>query len=370
MRNLLLDARYSLRALRKTPAFTVGAILTIALTVGTTTAMFSVVYGVLLRQLPYRDPSRLFWIWSDQTGRDRAPFNVPDFVDYRDSVRSLSGLAGFFAYAANLSDEAAAERVQGIRATGNLLDVLGARARSGRLLQPGDERPGAEPVVVLAEPFWTRRFGADPAIVGRAIRLDGEAYTVVGVLASGFVLPVRDVEFVVPFAVDGDPRRGARNSLNFVLGAGRLADEVSLARAESELNAIARQLQERFPVENARKRGVRMVAALDGVVGPFRTALLAILGAVGAVLLIACANLANLMLTRAIGRRKDLAVQLALGSSRGNLVRQLLVEALLIGVSGGVLGALLARWGVGALVALAPAALPRAGEIRVDGSVL
>src|SRR6266852_6143710 len=176
MSSLYRDVRYSLRALRKTPAFTVGAVVTVALTVGTTTAIFSAVYGVLLRRLPYRNVERVFWIWSDQTGRDRTPFNVPDFLDYRDSARTLSGFAGFFAYSANLSDEAAAERVQGIRATGNLFDVMGVQARIGRLLQPSDERPGAEPVVVLAEPFWMRRFGGDPAVVGSTIRLNSEPY--------------------------------------------------------------------------------------------------------------------------------------------------------------------------------------------------
>src|SRR3954470_10369578 len=143
------DVRYSLRALRKTPAFTAGAVVTVALTVGTTTAIFSVVYGVLLRQLPYRDVEQVFWIWSDQPGRDRTPFNVPDFIDYRDSTRTLSGLAGVFAYSADVSDEAAAERVQGLRATGNFFDVLAAGARIGRLLRRDDERSGSEHVVVL-----------------------------------------------------------------------------------------------------------------------------------------------------------------------------------------------------------------------------
>lgn len=370
MTSLIRAIRNSLRALRKTPAFTAGAVITVALTVGATTAIFSVVHAVLLRQLPYRNVEQVFWIWSDQPGRDRTPFNVPDFIDYRDSVRTLSGLAGLFSLSANLSDEAAAERVQGLRATGNLFDVIGAQARIGRLLQRADEQPGADHVVVLTEPFWIRRFGGDRSIVGRAIRLNSEDYTVVGVLAPGFATVVRDVEFVLPFAPDRDPRRGARNSFNFIIGVGRLAEQVSQAQAESDLTAIARRLQEQFPIENARKRGVRMVGAIDGVAGPFQTALLTLFAAVGAVLLIACANLANLMLTRAAGRRKEIAVQMALGSSRLNVVRQVLVEALLVGGAGGIAGVLLAQWGVVTLVALAPTQLPRAGEIRIDLTVL
>ncbi len=370
MHRLVRDVRYSLRALRKTPAFTSGAVVTIALAVGATTAIFSVVYGVLLRQLPYRHVEQLFWMWSDQPGRDRTPFNVPDFIDYRDSTTTLSGFAGYFAYSANLSDEAAAERVQGIRATGNIFQVMGAHARIGRLLEPADERPGADHVVVLTEPFWTRRFGGDRDLVGRAIRLNSEEYTVVGVLAAGFAMPIRDVEFVLPFAADRDPRRGARNSVNFIHGVGRLGEQVSLAQAASELTAIARRLQEQFPVENARKHGVRIVGAIDAIVGPIRTALLTVFAAVCAVLLIACANLANLMLTRAAGRRKDLAVQLALGSSRVTVVRQVLVEAGLLGLGGGMFGVLVARWGVVALMALAPAELPRSAEVRIDVGVL
>jgi putative ABC transport system permease protein len=370
MSSLLRDVRFSLRALRRTPAFTLGAIVTIAVTIGATTAIFSVVYGVLLRQLPYRDAERVIWIWSDQAGRDRSPFNVPDFIDYRNSTRTLAGLAGFVAYNGNLSDETSAERVPGIRATGNFFEVLGAHARLGRLLRPGDEHPDAERVVVLAEPFWIRRFGGDGAILGRSIRLNGEEYKVVGVVAAGFAMPIRDVELVLPFAPDLDPRRGARNSVNFIIGVGRLADGSSLEQAATELTAIARRLQAQFPVENARKRGVRMFALIDGIAGPFRRALLTLLAAVGAVLLVACANLANLMLTRAAGRRKDLAVQVALGSSRLRVVRQVLVESVTVAICGGILGVLVARAGVVALVALAPTQLPRSSEIRVDAAVL
>ena len=207
----------------------------------------------------------------------------------------------------------------------------------------------------MSEPFWRRRFGGDPAIVGRAIRLDGEPHTVVGVLAAGFSMPVRDVEFVLPFAPDRDPRRGARNSLNFIIAVGRLGEHVSAAQATSELSTIARRLQDRFPVENARKRGVRLIGAIEGIAGSFRTSLWTLFAAVAAVLLIACANLANLMLARATSRRKDVAVRMALGSSRTRVVRPVLVEALVVGIWG-ALGALAARWGVAGLRSLAPAA--------------
>ncbi len=362
--------RIAMRGLRRTPAFAAGSIATVALTVGATTSIFSLVYGVLLRELPYRNAAQIFWIWSDQPGRDRTPFNVPDFVDYRDSNRTLAGLAGFFGESANLSDEAAGERLQGIRATGNMFDVLGASPRLGRLLTALDEAAAADHVVVLSEGVWTRRFGADPGVIGRSIRLNGEQYTVVGVVGSSFAMPIRDVDFVLPFAPDRDPRRAARNSVSFIVGAGRLTEGTSPQQAATDLTAIARRLQQQYPVENARKRAVRLVPLVDGIVGSFRTALLTLFAAVGAVLVIACANLANLMLTRATARRKEVALRLALGSSRTNVIAQVMVEATLVGLAGGALGAMAVPWAVVALAALAPAALPRASAIGADRHVL
>lgn len=359
-----------LRALRRTPAFTLGAIVTIALTVGATTAIFSVMYAVLLRELPYRDADRLYWIWSDHAGRDRAPFNIPDFIDYRNAARTLSGFAGYFAYSATVSDETSGERVQGIRATANLFEVLGARSRIGRLLQRDEDKAGSDRVVVLTEGFWTRRFGADLGIVGRTIRLNAEDHVVIGVVESGFVTPIHDIDVVLPFAPDRDLRRAARNSLNFINGVGRLGEGVSPAAAVDELNAIAERLRQRFPVENARKRGVQMVPVLEGVAGRFRTALLTLFAAVGAVLVIACANLANLMLTRVAARRKEFAVEIALGSSQARIVWHVLAEALCLSLTGGLAGVLLSQWGVSTVVAAAPAELPRAGGIRIDHSVL
>lgn len=364
------DVRHGLRALARTPTFTLGAIATLALAIGANSAIFSVVRGVLLRQLPFRDAERVFWIWSDQPGRDRSPFNVPDFADYRDQNRSLQGLGGYFGTSVNLSDSDSTERLQGIRATGNAFEVLGLQAHLGRLLRPDDDRPGQERVVVLGRALWESRFGADAGVVGRSIRLDGESYTIVGVLPSGLALPIREVDFAIPFVVDADPRRHGRNSVNFVLGVGRLRDGVSMAQAEAELTSIAGRLQQLFPVENARKRGVRLVPSLDGVVGSFRTALVALLGGVLSVLLIACANLANLVLSRANARRRETAVRLALGSSRRRVVRQVLIETTLLSGAGGALGLVLAYGGMAGLLRLAPTDLPRIDGIRLDFPVV
>jgi putative ABC transport system permease protein len=367
---VLRELRVTVRALRMTPAFTLGALATIALTVGATAAIFSVVHAILLRQLPYRDADRVLWVWSDQQGRDRTPLNLPDFMDYRERTRTLDGLAGYFSYGAGLSDEAAGERLYGLRATGNLFDVLGARPRLGRLLRPEDESAGSEHVVVLTSALWERRFGGDARAIGSSVRLNGEPYVVVGILDPGFVTPIRDVDFVIPFSPDRDPRRGLRNSVAFIHGVGRLRDGTGLEQAEAELDSIARTLQRQFPVENARKRGINLIGVLDGVAGSFRTALVTIFAAVGAVWLVACANLGNLMLTRASGRRKEIAVQLALGSSRWAVARQCVIEALSIGVVGGASGVLVAYWSMPLLVSLAPAQLPRLGGIGLNLTVL
>jgi putative ABC transport system permease protein len=364
------DVFQGVRALRRAPAFTIGAIATLALAIGANAAIFSAVRGVLLRQLPFREPDRVFWVWSDQAGRDRGPFNVPDFADYQDQNRTLRGLAGFFAASLNLGDGDSTERLQGIRATADAFEVLGVRAGLGRLLRRDDEQPGREHVVVLGRSLWQRRFGAADDVVGRGIRLDGESYTVVGVLPEEFAMPIREVDFAVPFVLSTDPRRQARNSVNFVIGVARLRDGVSRSQAEAELTSIARRLQQQFPVENARKRGVRLVGSLDGIVGSFRAMLVALQGGVLSVLGIACANLANLVLSRAAARRKETAVRIALGAPRWRVARQVLVETLLLSAAGGALGLLLAHSGVALLLRMAPTDLPRIDAIRVDLGVI
>ena len=358
----------TVRGLLRTPTFTAGAILILALTVGATTALFSLVYAVLLRSLPYRQVDRVFWIWMDRPG-GQSPFNVPDFLDYRASARTLTGIGGFYAYTANFSDPDGADRLQGIRATGNFFVVLGARAQIGRLLEPEDEDGGGARVVVLSHAVWVQRFGTDKTLVGRPIQVNGEAYTVVGILPATFALPIRDVDFVLPYSPAADSRRNERGSLNFIQMVGRLGDDTSLAAATSELNGIARRLQAEFPVANATKRGVRTTALLDGIVGPFRIALNTLFAAIGGVLLIACANLANLMLTRAAARRKESAVRLAIGAMRAHLIRHVLLEAGLLSAAGCLLSVPIAQWSAAGLAALAPTALPRSNEIQLSAAV-
>jgi putative ABC transport system permease protein len=240
----------------------------------------------------------------------------------------------------------------------------------GRTLVADDDRPGAAPVVVLTDGLWRRRFGGDRAVLGRTLTLDGASYTVVGVLPPQFFFPIRDAELAAPLSPDTDPQRFVRTSVSFLRTVARLKPTVSRARAEEELTAIARQLQQEHPDANARKSGATVVPLADEIVGSFRVALLALLAAVAGVLLIACANLASLTLARGTTRRKEMAIRLAAGATRAQLVRQLLTESALLGGIGGAFGIVLARWGTALLVAFAPADLPRLKEVELDGGVL
>jgi putative ABC transport system permease protein len=370
VKTFLKDIHRSLRTLVKRPAFFAVAVLTLALGIGVNTALFSVVNAVLLRQLPFRNADRTFWITEVRPERGDAPFSLPDFLDYRDHTDSLDSISAVGPWSANLTGRGEAEQLVGTRVSANLFETLGVDAGFGRTLEPEDDRPGSPNVVVMAYALWQRRFGGDASIIGKSLDLNGVSYTLVGILPQNFIFPIADAELAVPLVPDADPWRLNRDSVNFLRLVGRTRPGTKSERAQAEMNALARKLREQFPASNARKLGVKLTPIRDQITGGYRRALWVLLGAVGFVLLIACANLANLNLVRASARQREMSIRSALGATRPQVVKQLLLESTLLAAAGGIVGAFLARFGVRALVALSPSSIPRAGEIGLDGSVL
>jgi putative ABC transport system permease protein len=373
MDSLLQDLRYSVRRLLKSPTFSLVVVLTLALGIGANTAIFSAVNAVLLRPLGYGDPDRLVTIEHlyPSLGGMKAPVSAPGFVDYQRRARSIESMAVETNWAANLTGQGEPTRLQGARVTGRFFGTLQVPALTGRTLRPDEDSVGRDHVVVLSYGLWHRLFGGSPAVVGRSLSLNGESYEVVGVMPSGFRdAENRNVELWAPLAfrpeqlVDGDR---TREYLNLVA---RTRVGVPLEQAATEMRTIAEQLKRQYPDQYMADWTLTVTPLAQRMVGNVRPALLVLLGAVGFVLLIACANVANLLLARAAARSKEIAVRTALGASRDRLIRQLLTESILLALAGGVLGLLLAFWGVRAIIAINPANLPRAEEIGVDGPVM
>ncbi len=369
MQDFWPDVGFALRRLAKRPGMTIVALLTLALGIGANAAIFTVVNGVLLRPLPFRDSGRLVWMWAKVGDNPTAPFPAPDYLDYRERNHTFEDLVAESRWPVILTGQGDPERLQGIKLSGNGLNVLGARAALGRILQPEDDQPGAPRVVVISYGLWQRRFGGDPGILGKTIALGEEIHTVVGVLAPDFFSPKRNGDVYAPLNIDASPYRSLRDFETLWIY-GRLRPGVSLEAAQKDMNSIAARLVEEYPKEDARKNTTPLVFLREEVLGDFQLALWVLLGAVGLVLLIACANLANLFLADAAGRHKEIAIRSAMGASRFRLIRQLLLESVVLSVFGGALGILLGYIGIPLLMTLSPANLPRAAAVSMDGRVL
>ncbi len=357
------DLRYGLRLLRRSPGFAAVAIATLALGIGANTAILSIVHAILVRPLPYEDSDRLVVLLTHGTG----PVAPGNFLDWRARSRSFSSMGAADLWSANFTGREGPEKVRALQITPEILPMMGVPPSLGRFFRPEENVPGRDHVVLIGDALWRRRFGADPAILGRAIPLNGEPYTVVGVMPPGFVFaPFWATQSEIWVPLDLRERANNREGESLRVFA-RLRDGVSLAAAREEVAAITAALEREFPGTN---RDVRVVPLLERTVGNVRPALLVLLGAVGLVLLIACVNVANMLLARSSVRRREIALRAAIGASRGRTVRQLLTESVVLAFSGGALGTALGAWGLKALVAIAPPETPRLGDVHLDLRVL
>ncbi|HWA58141.1 MAG TPA: ABC transporter permease [Gemmatimonadales bacterium] len=385
LEHLPQDLRYAGRRLARSPGFTTVAILTLALGIGANTAIYSVVEGVLLRALPFADASRLVQVWETdrKSGTTREPASWPDYVDFVARARSLDGSAALMGSEVTLTpSDGPAVRISGMSVTREFFPLVGVTPLLGRLFGPEEDRPAGPRVVVLGEGLWRSGFGADPGIVGRTVRVNDQEYQVIGVVGHGADFGLDQIHaraaYHAPYSGTGEvglwtPLQAAeadfpRSTHPFFM-LGRLARGVSVADAQQELAQVAQELELSYPNSNA-ARGVHVERFQDVVFGPSRPMMLLLLGAVGLVLLVACVNVANLLLARGTARAREIAVRGTLGAGRGRIAQQCLVESVLLAVLGGVAGTGLAWLGLKLLLALAPADIPRVSEVGINGPVL
>jgi putative ABC transport system permease protein len=365
---MLNDLRYALRQLIKAPSFTIVAILTLALGIGACTAIFSVVNVVLLRPLDYPEPDRVVTIHETQLPKfPEFSVSPPNYLDWEKQTKSYEYLAAYTGSRVNLTGDGEPQQLIGIKATAHYFDVFGVKPALGRMFLPEEDAQGKNHVVVLSHGFWQRVFGGTRDIVGRSIQLNGEPYQVVGV-APHFGIASK-VDVWMPMAFKPDETANDARGGHYISVAGRLKKGVTFAQAKAELEVIAAQLAVQYP-DPQKGWGIFMMPLQDYMVRDVKPVLYTLLGAVGCVLLIACANLANLLLARATARHREISIRAALGAGRGRLIRQLLTESVVLAIFGGAAGVLLARWGLDALLALAPTNLPRITEIHLDPGVL
>jgi predicted permease len=367
--DLWQDSRFSLRSLLKRPGFTAIALLALALGIGANTAIFSLVNAVILQPLPYRDPDRLISVYGTRNRSTQGSVGPTDFLDYRSQNKTFEQFAasGSIMLPMNLTGSGEPERLNASIITGNYFDTFGVRPALGRGFSLENEKTGQDHVTVLSHAFWQTRFGGDPNIVNKTINLDGKAYEVLGVMPAEVVLP-QPAQLWVPINFDADPEMKMRNA-RFLRGIGRLKEGVTLDQAQTDTDLIAAQLEQQYPDSNT-GWSLRLIPLREILVGGSRTMLFILFGAVGFVLLIACANVANLLLVRAAARQKEIAMRTALGASRLRIIRQMITESLLLAIFGGALGALLAVAGVKLLVSLGEDNIPRTANVKIDATVL
>jgi len=369
METFLQDLRYGIRMLAKSPGFTAIAILTLALGIGANTALFSVVNGVLLNPLAYPQSGQLVAIYGKTTGFANAPINYLNFLDWQRDTQTFSSMAMYRNQDYNFIGTGEAERLTGYMISADFFSTLGQMPILGRTFRSEDDRVGAGPVAILGGGFWKRRFGSSLEIVGKQIALNGTSYTIVGVIPASFTFYGHDRDVYTPIGQWNDASFRDRRVDLSSRGIGRLKPGVTLSQAIADMDGIAQNLALAYP-EADKNVGITLVSMKEDIVGKVQPFLIVLLAAVGFLLLIACVNVANLLLARSMSRSREFAIRAAMGASQGRVIRQLLSESILLAGLGGALGLLLAVWGTKAVLGTLPGALPRASEVSLDSRVL